>query len=305
MNPATDKLNDHHRQQLSAMLDGELRPDQAKFMLRRLEHDRDLAACWERWQVCGDIMRGRHEALLPADFSRRVAAAIAGQDREAVAQSAAAAPARQPRWARWGGGAALAASVAMAALFVGRQPVESEGESAPAPVQVAASAEAQRTLVATGADASPAPAQPLPDAATTLAAAVAVAEVPRRAAERRSSRTQQQRAGTRARQQAQAPRLVAAASAGEAPAASAPTPAGAQAMAADPRFASSDAVVTELFTAQAPAPRPWPRAVVPGFPGRGAFSASYGADENPFHPFEPRVDLHTKADQPSPPTGPR
>ena len=60
----TDKLYDHHRQQLSAMLDGELPPDQAKFMLRRLEHDRELAACWERWQVCGDVLRGRHEALL-------------------------------------------------------------------------------------------------------------------------------------------------------------------------------------------------------------------------------------------------
>src|SRR3546814_18043427 len=55
--PQTDKLDDHHRQQLSAMLDGELLPDQAKFMLRRLEHDGELAACWERWQVCGEVMQ--------------------------------------------------------------------------------------------------------------------------------------------------------------------------------------------------------------------------------------------------------
>src|SRR3546814_9904393 len=77
--PQTDKLDDHHRQQLSAMLDGELLPDQAKFMLRRLEHDGELAACWERWQVCGEVMRGRQGALLPADFSRRVANAIVDQ----------------------------------------------------------------------------------------------------------------------------------------------------------------------------------------------------------------------------------
>src|SRR3546814_12877083 len=79
--PQTDKLDDHHRQQLSAMLDGELLPDQAKFMLRRLEHDGELAACWERWQVCGEVMRGRQGALLPADFSRRVAAAIVERKR--------------------------------------------------------------------------------------------------------------------------------------------------------------------------------------------------------------------------------
>src|SRR3546814_11040587 len=77
--PQTDKLDDHHRQQLSAMLDGELLPDQAKFMLRRLEHDGELAACWERWPVCGEVMRGSQGALLPADFSRRAAHAIVRQ----------------------------------------------------------------------------------------------------------------------------------------------------------------------------------------------------------------------------------
>jgi anti-sigma factor RsiW len=101
--PNTDKLHDHHRQQLSAMLDGELLPDQAKFMLRRLEHDGELAACWERWQVCGDILRGRHDALLPADFSRRVADAIAGQDHAASAATALDALGRRCRAGRVGG----------------------------------------------------------------------------------------------------------------------------------------------------------------------------------------------------------
>src|SRR3546814_12328807 len=74
--PQTDKLDDHHRQQLSAMLDGELLPDKAKFMLRRLEHDGELAACGERWQVWGEVMRGRKGALLPAALSHRIAHAI-------------------------------------------------------------------------------------------------------------------------------------------------------------------------------------------------------------------------------------
>ncbi|NZA26934.1 sigma-E factor negative regulatory protein, partial [Luteimonas sp. SJ-92] len=78
--PDPDKLYLYHRQQLSAMLDGELSPDQARFMLRRLQHDVELASCWERWQVCGDVMRGQRNALLPADFAEGVARAIAGGD---------------------------------------------------------------------------------------------------------------------------------------------------------------------------------------------------------------------------------
>ena len=41
--PDPDKLLVYHRRQLSAMLDGELSPDEAKFMLRRLQHQRRIA----------------------------------------------------------------------------------------------------------------------------------------------------------------------------------------------------------------------------------------------------------------------
>jgi negative regulator of sigma E activity len=294
--PQTDKLHDHHRQQLSAMLDGELLPDQAKFMLRRLEHDGELGACWERWQVCGDILRGRHDALLPADFSRRVADAIAGQDRAAsVAGTTTPMTAKHPRWARWGGGAALAASVAMVALFVGRQASESSLEPA-MPAQVVAStatpgaAGNNPTAPASPAPAPAAPAQaPAPDAATTLATAVAVAEVPRRAAERRAARAQQQRAASRVRRAAtvtEAPVQVAAASAAPALASAAPS-------ALAELDSPSSAVVTDLFATQPAQTRPWPRAILPGFPAENAFTASYGGtvQEHPFHPFEPRVQL--------------
>jgi negative regulator of sigma E activity len=282
----TDKLYDHHRQQLSAMLDGELPPDQAKFMLRRLEHDRELATCWERWQVCGDILRGRHDALLPADFSHRVASAIAGGEQVAGStESTAAVATKSPRWARWGGGAALAASVAMAALFVGRQAPEIDQESTTAPVQVVAGTTSAPAVPAPTIPATPAPA---PDAATTLAAAVAVAEVPRRAVERRSSRSQSQRAAARTRQQAAAPVAVAV---------NAPI----VAMPDDARTTLADAspaatLASDPFAAQPAPTRPWPRAILPNFPADGAFTASYGnvagnVAEHPFHPFEPRVEL--------------
>src|SRR5690625_2128055 len=115
--PDPDKLDRYHRQQLSAMLDGELSPDQARFMLRRLQHDAGLAGCWERWQVCGDVLRGQRNALLPADFAQRVSSAIAAGDRQAAD---AAAHRGGTGLLRWGGGVALAASVAMVALLVGR-----------------------------------------------------------------------------------------------------------------------------------------------------------------------------------------
>jgi negative regulator of sigma E activity len=308
----TDKLYDHHRQQLSAMLDGELAPDQARFMLRRLEHDRELAACWERWQVCGDVLRGRHEALLPADFSRRVADAIAGQDVAAPAQLPAAAHGRS-RWARWGGGAALAASVAMAALFVGRQAPEATGEPA-APATVVASAAAPDDATQP-APARPAPAAPTPDrkpdVATTLATAVAAAEVPRRAAERRASRGQQQRAASRIRREAQAPVRVAAAGSPPAAAVSPAPDAVLQAQPAPTALAAEAGA--DPFAGQPPAQaRPWPRAILPGFPAEGALTASYGsldgsASQHPFHPFEPRVALPRQSeDAPAAPvSGPR
>ncbi|HZW17213.1 MAG TPA: sigma-E factor negative regulatory protein [Luteimonas sp.] len=315
-----DKLHDHHRQQLSAMLDGELLPDQARFMLRRLEHDGELAACWERWQVCGDILRGRHEALLPADFSRRVADAIAGQD-QAAAVATDEASTRRPRWARWGGGAALAASVAMAALFVGRQAPELvEPEPNQEQMQVVASTSTPDAAARTPSPApESAPAAPVgaPDTTSTLAAAaVAVAEVPRRAAERRSSNAQQQRAAARNRRTAEAPVRVAAASRA-APAGAVNSEAAANAVASNPVLVADTGVVTaapaataaDLFPVEPAQSRPWPRAILPGFPAQDAFTASYGGaapEQHPFHPFEPHVELDLPARGPQPgASGPR
>lgn len=286
----TDKLYDHHRQQLSAMLDGELAPDQAKFMLRRLEHDAELAACWERWQVCGDVLRGCHEALLPRDFSQRVADAIS--DRHAVPGEAAAAAPGKSHWVRWSGGAVLAATVAMAAVLVARQLPEADDGATAVPAQVAANTASGPAAVSTGPGSRSAPdaaesGKPLaPPAAAALATAVATADVPRRAAERRS-RAQAQRAATRIRRQADdAPALVAV----NAPVATAAAPAS-----ATTRLVEAPALAgTDPFVPRAPAHgRPWPRAIVPALSSDNAFTASFGGSvaPAPFHPFEPRVEL--------------
>ncbi|HEL5041801.1 TPA: sigma-E factor negative regulatory protein, partial [Stenotrophomonas maltophilia] len=72
-------MDQRHREQLSALVDGELGADEARFLLRRMEHDPELAGCQERWQLLGDVMRGQASALAPAGFSAAVAAAIAAE----------------------------------------------------------------------------------------------------------------------------------------------------------------------------------------------------------------------------------
>lgn len=279
-----DKIETHYRLQLSALMDGALPPDEARFLLRRLQHDAELGDCWERWQMVGETLRGRVVAPLPADFSQRVAVLVAAEPAPAVASK------QTPRWTRWGGGA-LAASVALLALFMTRQqsPVDAAPDNPPTQIVAASSA-------------PPAPApQPVappsqpaadPNAAGALAAtAVAVAEVPRRAANRRaSSRSQSQRAAARLRNN-DLPIAVAAA----APAS------GASDLPSIVNTASSPAAIAsnDPFASQPIAPsRPWPSATLPQFQTSGALSVDYGPT-NAYYPFQPRLP----ASPPQPATG--
>ncbi|HRO27277.1 MAG TPA: RseA family anti-sigma factor [Luteimonas sp.] len=284
--PDPDKLFVYHRQQLSAMLDGELSPDQAKFMLRRLQHDGELATCWERWQVCGDVLRGQRNDLLPRDFAQRVALAVAGGGTVSIEVQPA--HAARPRLARWGGGAAIAASVALLAVFASRQlpdPGALPGEVAPTPLVAEASAPAPLRVApvielqaadavadaGTPADAGPPATPALPDAATALAAAaVAVAEVPRRTSERRT-RAQPQRAASRAQATQEAPASVAVAANDTPPVIGLPADA---------------ATAGDHFAMPSPAlARPWPRALLPSGNAFTVTSGGLAPREPEFEPF--------------------
>jgi len=282
--PDPDKLFVYHRQQLSAMLDGELSPDQAKFMLRRLQHDGELAACWERWQVCGDVLRGQRNDLLPADFAQRVATAIGGDAGQAEAPQVRRAP--RPRLARWGGGAAVAASVALMAVFVGRQLPEVESgypaEALPAlagPAVPAATAPASGVELAV-ADAEVAPPAAAPDRAlraapvapAVAAVAVAAAEAPRRATQRRTV------AATPAAQ-AQAP-------------ASAPPP--------EPQGPLPDTLEAPAYAFAMPeaVARPWPRSLLAPQGGLAVSSGGLLPPEPSFEPLLPGARWPAGADAP-------
>src|SRR5687768_557727 len=97
-----DKFDAHYRAQLSSMMDGELSLDEARFLLRRLQHDEELNGCWERWQLCGDVLRGRAQAPAPAGFAQRIALAVAAEPPRSAAQRDPAARRARGSLARWG-----------------------------------------------------------------------------------------------------------------------------------------------------------------------------------------------------------
>ncbi|WP_421575486.1 sigma-E factor negative regulatory protein [Stenotrophomonas maltophilia] len=144
-----DKFDAHYRQQLSSLIDGELSADEARFMLRRLEHDESLSSCNERWQMLGDVLRGQACAPAPMDFADRVRASVASEPAPVMQARVERGPDRQERrggWRRWGGGAALAASVAAVAMFMTREQLP-----APAPL------DAPTTIIASQAELPAAP----------------------------------------------------------------------------------------------------------------------------------------------------
>ncbi|MFC3551248.1 RseA family anti-sigma factor [Lysobacter cavernae] len=263
---------------LSALFDGELDGDAARFALKRLGHDAQWRQACGRWQLCGDVLRGEATGIAAGGFAERVAAAIALETVHVQAVApAVSAPVSRRGWI----GGALAASVAVAALFVVRpfssDPSDPVLAGAPAPAQVASTAPAPPVPV------QEASVPPVPDASIGLAAAaVAVAEVPRRAAERRTSRGQSQRAALRApKRQLQRPAVAAAVTAPALAVASNDTGNAATALPAKPFLPQHNEIVT----------RPWPRAVLPQAAAAG-LTASYGngaAAAQSFYPFEPSL----------------
>ena len=268
-NSSADKFDTHYRQQLSALMDGELAADEARFLLRRLQHDEELNAQWERWQLLGDALRGRAEAPAPDGFAQRIGAAIAAEPAVAVVSRNAG---NSPRSGllRWGGGA-LAASVAALALFVAVRPAAED--ASPAPVAVAP----------TPTSMTPPPAEAVAVPQTSLADADEIAPAPVAATARPVGTSRNSGAGQRTR--AAAARAVAPTRAvAETPVlVASQVPAGTQAE--DP-FSSAGREAQQ----HVPAARPWPRSALRGYPSSGAFTASFGgAGARDFYPFEPRL----------------
>jgi sigma-E factor negative regulatory protein RseA len=134
---------------LSALMDGELGTEPARFLLRRMEHDPELARTWSRWHLIRACLNGERHAA-DADPVRIAHAGASEEDAfsRRVLQAVQALPPARRRWARYLGGGAIAASVAAAALILAvPQTTSTDAAVATAPER-AVSADARSGLIA-------------------------------------------------------------------------------------------------------------------------------------------------------------
>ena len=275
-----------HRERLSAMMDGTLSADEARFLLRRMEHDDELADCWQRWQFYGDALRGHAGRALPADFALRVGRAIA-EDAEDAQRQADVLPARARRPFAYWRGVAVAASVALVAVvgtrFVLPSPQAAAVASAPAPVLPAPPAVQVPAPIRAPTDATPAAAQ------AAGAALVAVAA---------SGESRKRHIVAASRALAETPAgMIPVAHANEHGVAERGTSESALAVVDPPRRPA----INEGFSH----PRPWPKALVPGAAGSDAIvdlhvdgGPAQATREAAFAPFEPAANAGDDAPRP-------
>jgi Anti sigma-E protein RseA, N-terminal domain len=134
---------------LSALMDGELAAEPTRFLLRRLDHDPELAATWTRWHMIRACLSSDSSRMSVPKTGDDLAARVA-----AVLQTETEPQVRQRHWARYVSGGAIAASVAVAALMLNtpnpRTAVSvSVGQSRPASSANGMSALADATTPAT------------------------------------------------------------------------------------------------------------------------------------------------------------
>ena len=129
-------LSEQLRESLSALVDGELSTTEAAFLIKRMAHDTELNAQWQRFQGIGEVLRGQAQVLDSDNFSARVLSKIAiaqagSVDTDSVntdsvnagQKTASAHLATHSRFSRrsmsrFGAGIAIAAAVAWAALLL-------------------------------------------------------------------------------------------------------------------------------------------------------------------------------------------
>lgn len=283
--------NNPHREQLSALVDGALDADQTRFLLRRLQHDDELAGSLSRWQIAGDALRGQAQAPAPTGFAAAIAARIADEplpliEGEHVAASTGKAFAAQAesvqaasrplaagsgRW-RWFGGGAMAASLAIASVLALRPDVAPQ-----APVEFA------------GSEALPIPATATPVTADAASIVIAASDAPVSddASQPSSSETQADATAASSAANPNKPARAVTRLARAAPTRQRQATPDAKRAAlpeAEALARNADAEPTaDPF--RAPAAKPWPRAVIPGA-SNGTFSASL--DSGSYYPFAPR-----------------
>lgn len=116
----TEKL----AEQLSALMDNECTEHERALALRRLGKENELLACWERYHLISDVLKGHMPDVLRTDFSAQLSARIAAEAPLQKGQTQRTADARISwgktraiSWVKPVAGFAVAASVASVALL--------------------------------------------------------------------------------------------------------------------------------------------------------------------------------------------
>ena len=255
-------LEQRAREQLSALLDGELDGDAARFLQRRLQHDDALVGQLVRWQLAGDVLRANARPVGEDDLANRVRAAIEREQTPAAAK-----PKQRRGWMLWGSGLAAAAALGFAALNLPGT-ADSVPVSATKTIAAVPNAPAVVAPVITASVKIPAKQSP--------AVAAVVEPVQHRVAESTPRHRQRDVAASVPSRVHDDPQETVAQTAPEravAVAAIAPTKAKAN---------------RNPFTMRAAAPQSelaWPKAVLPGF--NSGLNADFRSDGNAGNPFAP------------------
>lgn len=112
-------MKDKLLEQVSALADDELGTGEAELLLSRMERDPALRDAWEHYFLVGEALRGSLPPARFRDLAAGVAAAIEDDTSPAASRASALRNLLQPV-----AGFAVAASVAMIAVFTLREPVE-------------------------------------------------------------------------------------------------------------------------------------------------------------------------------------
>jgi sigma-E factor negative regulatory protein RseA len=110
-------MTDQIREQISALLDGELASGEISLLVRRMERDAALRRAFGNYVLAGESLRAPGTVLASPGFAARVSAAI--DDAPVEVAAAPTADARRPRrWLRPLAGLAVAAGAALAAILL-------------------------------------------------------------------------------------------------------------------------------------------------------------------------------------------
>jgi sigma-E factor negative regulatory protein RseA len=145
-------MTDQIREQISALLDGELAKDELGLLVRRMERDAELRRAFGNYVLIGEALRAPGGATASRGFAARVGAALdeapARNDVVEVSQRA-----RQLRWARPALASAVAAGIAVAGVLMlrlgspGDAPIaDNRGNAAPVSTDVPQATTASPTL---------------------------------------------------------------------------------------------------------------------------------------------------------------